>query len=58
MASNKEEKRISDCVGRISGDLKHTCPPGYPILLFGEKILPEHVILFGENYIVEVVVEN
>jgi len=36
-------------MGRISAEIKYVCPPGFPVLVYGEEILPEHVELFGAS---------
>ncbi|EAR95687.1 orn/lys/arg decarboxylase major region protein (macronuclear) [Tetrahymena thermophila SB210] len=58
MSSDKEEKKIQDCIGRISGNLQYFCPPGYPVLTFGEEISKEHVEILGQNFLIEVLVED
>ncbi|KAL4453679.1 hypothetical protein ABPG74_009575 [Tetrahymena malaccensis] len=58
MASDKEEKEIQYCIGRISGNLQYSCPPGYPVLTFGEEISQEHVQILGQNFLVEVLIED
>ncbi len=36
-----------EAVGKISAEIKYKCPPGFPVLVYGEEILPEHLELFG-----------
>lgn len=38
MASETENLIASNCVGRICAEIKYCCPPGYPILIYGELI--------------------
>ena len=57
IASPKEFLPASECVGRISADFKSPCPPGYPILIYGEVIQKEHVKLIGANTQIKVVCE-
>lgn len=47
MAAETEELTAKEAVGRISAEIKYKCPPGFPVLVFGEEILPEHLELFG-----------
>lgn len=47
MAAETEELPAKEAVGKISAEIKYKCPPGFPVLVFGEEILPEHLELFG-----------
>jgi arginine/lysine/ornithine decarboxylase len=47
LAADSEELPASACLGRISAEIKYKCPPGFPVLVYGEEILSEHVELFG-----------
>jgi arginine/lysine/ornithine decarboxylase len=33
----------------ISAEIKYKCPPGFPVLVYGEEILQEHLELFGPD---------
>ena len=35
------------CYGKISAEIKYMCPPGFPVLVYGEVILREHIELLG-----------
>jgi arginine decarboxylase len=47
LAADNELLPASECLGRISSEIKYKCPPGFPVLVYGEEILPEHLELFG-----------
>jgi len=47
LAADSEEILAKEAVGRISAEIKYKCPPGFPVLVYGEEILPEHLELFG-----------
>lgn len=47
LAADSEEVLAKEAVGRISAEIKYKCPPGFPVLVYGEEILPEHIELFG-----------
>jgi arginine decarboxylase len=47
LAAESEELTAKEAVGRISAEIKYKCPPGFPVLVYGEEILPEHLELFG-----------
>lgn len=47
MAADSEELTAKEAVGRISAEIKYKCPPGFPVLVYGEEILAEHLDLFG-----------
>jgi arginine/lysine/ornithine decarboxylase len=49
LAAENEELPASECLGRISAEIRYKCPPGFPVLVYGEEILAEHVELFGET---------
>ena len=38
MAAETEVLPVENCIGRISAEVKYCCPPGYPILIYGELI--------------------
>ncbi len=38
LAADSETLPISECVGRISAEIKYVCPPGFPVLVYGEEI--------------------
>jgi len=55
----KETLALKDCIGRISAQFKSVCPPGYPVLIYGERIHEEHVrLLSGEVEHIKVVAER
>ncbi len=37
---------VKDALGRVSGEIQYKCPPGFPILIHGEKIQESHLKLF------------
>ncbi len=47
LAADSEEIPAAEAMGRISAEIKYKCPPGFPVLVYGEEILAEHVELFG-----------
>lgn len=47
LAAESELLPANACVGRISAEIKYKCPPGFPVLVYGEEVLQEHVELFG-----------
>ena len=47
LAADTEELPAREAVGKISAEIKYKCPPGFPVLVYGEEILPEHMELFG-----------
>jgi arginine/lysine/ornithine decarboxylase len=47
LSAESEYLPAGECIGKISAEIKYKCPPGFPVLVFGEEILPEHVELFG-----------
>ena len=49
LASKTEKLPIQECVGRISAQIKAACPPGYPVLIYGELILEEHLKIIPHN---------
>lgn len=48
-ASESEIVPIKDALGRISCEIMYTCPPGFPVLLYGERITENHVKLLESN---------
>ncbi len=34
---------LEKCVGKISAEVYYSCPPGYPLLIYGEVISEEHI---------------
>ena len=38
MAAETEMIAIEESVGRVCAEIKYCCPPGYPILIYGELI--------------------
>ena len=51
----KEKVPVLESVGRVSADICYACPPGFPYLIHGELIQPEH-IEFLRNHSEEIVV--
>jgi arginine/lysine/ornithine decarboxylase len=49
LAADSELLPASECIGRISAQIKYKCPPGFPVLVYGEEILQEHAELFGTH---------
>lgn len=47
LAAESEELPASECLGRVSAEIRYKCPPGFPVLVYGEEILAEHIELFG-----------
>lgn len=47
LKSEIEELPASECLGRISSEVRAYCPPGFPILIHGEVVLQEHIDLLG-----------
>jgi arginine/lysine/ornithine decarboxylase len=43
LSSEKETLPIEKCVGKISAEVYYSCPPGYPLLIYGEVITQEHI---------------
>lgn len=48
---------VSAALGRTAAELIAHCPPGWPVLIPGERITPWHVNALGESYLVHVVEE-
>jgi len=48
-AADSEAIPISEALGRISCEIKYACPPGFPVLLYGERIKESHIKLFGSS---------
>lgn len=49
LAADSEELPAGEALGRISAEIKYKCPPGFPVLVYGEEILAEHIELFGPS---------
>jgi arginine/lysine/ornithine decarboxylase len=49
LAADSEELPAGEAQGRISAEIKYKCPPGFPVLVYGEEILAEHIELFGPS---------
>jgi hypothetical protein len=49
LTADSEEIPAIEAQGRISAEIKYRCPPGFPILVYGEDILAEHIELFGTS---------
>jgi arginine/lysine/ornithine decarboxylase len=49
LAADSEEIPAGEALGRISAEIKYKCPPGFPVLVYGEEILAEHIELFGPS---------
>ncbi|CDW90756.1 arginine decarboxylase [Stylonychia lemnae] len=47
-ASETETIQLQGALGRISAEIKYKCPSGIPVLLYGEKIQENHILLFKE----------
>jgi arginine/lysine/ornithine decarboxylase len=43
LSAEKETLPIEKCVGKISAEVYYSCPPGYPLLIYGEVISEEHI---------------
>ena len=41
LAADSEELPAGEAQGRISAEIKYKCPPGFPVLVYGEEILAE-----------------
>lgn len=39
LAADNELLPASECLGRISAEIRYKCPPGFPVLVYGEEIL-------------------
>jgi len=48
-AADSEIVSIDAALGRISCEIKYTCPPGFPVLLYGERISENHIKLFSQH---------
>jgi arginine/lysine/ornithine decarboxylase len=46
-AGESEIIPIGSALGRISCESKYACPPGFPVLLYGERIQESHIKLFS-----------
>lgn len=49
LAADSEEIPAAEAIGRISAEIKYKCPPGFPVLVYGEEIQAEHAELFGPH---------
>ena len=49
LAADSEELPSSECLGKVSAEIRYKCPPGFPVLVYGEEILQEHLELFGPH---------
>lgn len=56
-AAETEKIAPQESVGRISADIIFACPPGYPILIYGEKVTEEHLPFLIDKPLIEVVKE-
>jgi len=45
----KEDKRLRDCIGRVSAEHLDSPSGHYPILLMGERIKEEHLALIDSE---------
>ena len=57
-AAKTEMLPPSQCVGRISADVIFACPPGYPILIYGEKVTENHLPFLVKKEKIEVIIDN
>jgi arginine/lysine/ornithine decarboxylase len=61
-AGESEIIPITTALGRISCESKYACPPGFPVLLYGERIQESHIKLFSiikeEGTVVKVMKET
>jgi len=57
LAADSEELPASECLGKISAEIKYKCPPGFPVLVYGEEILAEHLELFGPQEKLKVMIQ-
>ncbi|CDW73898.1 arginine decarboxylase [Stylonychia lemnae] len=51
LASESDYLPADQCLGKISAEIKYVCPPGFPVLVYGEEILQEHIEYFGQQKI-------
>ena len=58
LAADSEELPAPECLGRISAEIKYKCPPGFPVFVYGEEILQEHIELFGPHEKLKVMINN
>jgi arginine/lysine/ornithine decarboxylase len=54
LAAEVEILPASECLGRISAEIRYICPPGFPIQVYGEEILQEHIELLGPDFLIKV----
>jgi len=51
LAGESDLLPADQCLGKISAEIKYVCPPGFPVLVYGEEILQEHIEYFGQQKI-------
>ncbi len=51
----RERVEVGAAQGRVAAELIATCPPGWPLLIPGERVGPWHAAALGESYLIEVV---
>ena len=56
-SSETKVMKIKDAIGMVSADCIRLCPPGYPFLFFGEKIVPSMLNLVDPEREIEVMIE-
>lgn len=49
LSQDAEHLPADQCLGRVSAEIKYVCPPGFPVLVYGEVILKEHCELLGKT---------
>jgi len=57
-AADHEMLPPADCVGKIAAEIIFACPPGYPVLIYGERITEEHLPFLVKKDLIEVVKET
>ena len=55
LSSEVEVRASGECLGKTSAEIRYVCPPGFPVLVFGEVILKEHIELLGGDSLIKVV---
>lgn len=50
-----EEVSPEQSIGRVSAEVILNCPPGYPTLIHGERILQEHLMFIKNKKKIKVV---
>lgn len=58
ISSETEFLIAEQCIGKVSAEIKYSCPPGYPILIYGEQILVEHLSFLDKNEMIEVIKDS